>query len=192
MPLKHVFFVLAAAFLFQGCAHMLPTGSDITHSPWSSFGQAKAAFDKIEPERTTKKELPQLGFDPYTNPNMKLVTYVDLIKFFIPNASIKMADLAPNVRACIEARDRCTGYEISAAETYTKRYGSFLADFLQFKRHTRTWGWTFNALIVMQDGKVVYKLWSGQPDISKDQFRKKPLGLLQELNFAPSVSGVTF
>lgn len=181
------------AFMFlPGCAHLLPTGSDITHSPWNSFDEAKKAYDKIEPGTTNVDKLQELGFDPYENPNMKLVSYVDLIKFFIPNASIKMADLDPNVRACLEMRNKCIGYEVAAQEVYTKRYGNFWEDFFQFKRKTRTSGWTFNALIVILDDTTVYKLWGGQPLVNKDQLRKKPLGPLQEFDFKPSVIGITF
>ena len=55
-------------------------------------------------------------------------------------------------------------------------------DLLTFKRRTIVSGWSFNALIVLSDGIVVYKVWSGDPIISGDKLRKNPLGPLQGVN----------
>ena len=53
---------------------------------------------------------------------------------------------------------------------------------LAFNRKTRKTGWNFNALIVLNRGKVVYKLWSGEPNLERYETKKKPLGPLQELD----------
>jgi len=35
---------------------------------------------------------------------------------------------------------------------------------------------------VLNRGKVVYKVWSGEPNLERYETKKKPLGLLQELD----------
>ena len=47
-------------------------------------------------------------------------------------------------------------------------------------RKTRETGWNFKALVVLNCGKVVYKLWSGGPGLERCETKKKPLGPLQE------------
>ncbi|WP_231480496.1 hypothetical protein [Thiomonas sp. FB-Cd] len=60
-----------------------------------------------------------------------------------------------------------------------KRVGSFWLDFLDFRRRTITSGWRFKMLMLVVDDRVVYKIWSGQPDISEVQSTTNPLGPLQ-------------
>jgi hypothetical protein len=164
----------------SGCGGMLPKGRTVTESPWGSFDEAKAAFDKITPYNTSIQDLKNLGFDPYSTPNIKILTYLDLTDRFMPNPSIRMEDLDPGVQECLKQRENCHGYEVDPGVVNSKRYGSFWADFFQFKRSTRQTGWRFNALIVILNGNVVYKLWGGEPVINRDDIRKKPLGPLQQ------------
>ena len=42
-------------------------------------------------------------------------------------------------------------------------------------------GWRFNALVVLKDDLVVYKLWGGQPTIRETEKDTRPLGPLQNL-----------
>jgi len=44
---------------------------------------------------------------------------------------------------------------------------------------TNTLGWQFDALIILQDDLVVYKLWSGKPNILLQEEERSPLGPLQ-------------
>ena len=43
-------------------------------------------------------------------------------------------------------------------------------------------GWNFKALILLNHDKVLYKLWSGQPNLDRTEQKKKPLGPLQEID----------
>ena len=55
-------------------------------------------------------------------------------------------------------------------------------DIFGFLRKTREKGWNFKALIVLNRGTVVYKLWSGELHLERYEKKKKPLGPLQELD----------
>jgi len=66
--------------------------------------------------------------------------------------------------------------------TQSKRYGNLFLDIFGYLRKTREPGWNFKALIVLNRGTVVYKLWSGEPQQERYEKKKKPLGPLQELD----------
>ena len=54
-----------------------------------------------------------------------------------------------------------------------------LLDLFNFRRKSTESGWRFEALIVIIDDIVVYKLWGGNPMIDQDKETKNPLGPLQ-------------
>ena len=107
--------------------------------------------------------------------------YLDLIERFIPNQSITLKDLQPDVRACIEAKDCCHAYELDLDISKSKRYGNLALDVFGFKKNTRITGWSFKALIIVKDDLVAYKIRSGQPNIERYEKKLKPLGPLQDL-----------
>lgn len=164
----------------SGCLTLLPSAKQSTLSPWESFDNAKAAFDKIVPYSTTKAELKALGFDPFSTANIQILTYLDIMNHFMPNPSIKKDDLYEGIRACIDAREGCVAYKMEPKIVKTGRHGSVLLDLLNFKRHTIKTGWKFEALVVLIDGTVVYKLWGGNPMIDESEEVKRPLGPLQD------------
>jgi hypothetical protein len=68
-----------------------------------------------------------------------------------------------------------------------KRVGNFMLDFMNFRRDTITTGWKFGALIVIVSDKVVYKQWSGSPNIQEETLQRNPLGPLQGVGSSPSI-----
>jgi hypothetical protein len=164
-----------------GCKSLFPTESKTTRTPWQNFDEAQAAFDKIMPHKTSTEELKALGFDPSTTPNIKVLTYLELIERFIPNQSITLNDLQPDVRACIESKDCCHAYELELDISKSKRYGNLALDVFGFKKNTRVTGWSFKALIIVKDDLVAYKIRSGQPNIERYDKKFKPLGPFQDL-----------
>lgn len=167
--------------LTGGCAALFPATTTRTQSPWESFVEAEAAFERIRPNQTRIQQLKEMGFDPSTSPNVKILTYLDIIERFMPNQAITKEDLHPAVRGCIEAKEKSHAYELELADLRSKRHGNLLLDALGFRRRTHETGWQFKALILMNDGLVVYKLSSGQPMVSRFERRDKPLGPLEEL-----------
>ena len=173
---------LAVVLTNTGCKALFTSSSQRARTPWQNFEEAESAYDKVVPHKTTVSELKSLGFDPHTTPNIKILTYLDLIQRFIPNSSITMKDLQPDVRACIESKDCCHAYELELALTDSKRYGNLALDVFGFNRKTKTTGWTFKALVIVKDDIVAYKLRSGEPNVDRLEKKTKPLGPLQELD----------
>jgi hypothetical protein len=168
--------------LITGCSNALPREEDNVRSRWDSFEEAMADYEKIEPYVTTQSELQELGFDPYTQPNIHILSYLDVIQRFMPNQSIKLEDLDDAVSFCIKSRSNCIAYEAQPQKSKSKRVGNVALDLMTFKRRTLRSGWSFYALIVINDGIVVYKVWSGEPIVSGEKIRKNPLGPLQGLD----------
>ena len=84
-PLAARLALAAAALALAGCAELLPkTASEVT-SPWKSFDDAKTAIERIEPGRTTLADLRLLDIDLYTNPNVQLLNYSDIVLRFPMN-----------------------------------------------------------------------------------------------------------
>jgi hypothetical protein len=79
---------IALVLMTTGCKSLFSSTSQRTRTPWQNFEEAETAFDKVIPHKTTISELKSMGFDPVTTPNIKILTYLDLIERFIPNASI--------------------------------------------------------------------------------------------------------
>jgi hypothetical protein len=173
---------LALVLTTTGCKSLFSSTSQKSRTRWHSFDEAQTAYDKVVPHKTTISELKELGFDPLITPNVKILTYLDLIQRFIPNASIAIKDLQPDVRDCIESKDCCHAYEMSLDMTDSKRFGNLALDIFGFNRKTRTSGWTFKALIIVKDDVVAYKIRSGDPNVDRLETKTKPLGPLQELD----------
>jgi len=171
--------MLILVCFLTACSSVLPKTEDETKSPWNSFAEAMTAYESIRLNETTVKDLSKLGFNPYTTPNVEILSYLDVIQRFMPNSSIGQEQLPLSVRRCVAKQARCMAYEAHPGTVKRKRVGSMFLDLLKFKRKTIETGWRFNALIVLDEGIVVYKVWSGVPIIDSEKTRKNPLGPLQ-------------
>lgn len=169
---------LASVFL-AGCSALLPRGEETMTSRWSSFEEAKQAFDAVRPYETTSAELRALGFNADANPNVRILNYLDVLDRLLPNKVLSREDLTPGLLDCISAGEACHGVEVNQRETRNRRYGNFFADFLNFRRKTEIQGWEFSAVIVLRNGEVIYKVWSGKPEILEHKSNTNPLGPLQ-------------
>jgi len=170
--------------LFTGCATLLTTSDTQTKSAWNSIDEAQRAFGDIAPGESTLSELKCLGFDPYASPNFKVLNYLDVMDRFLMNPSIKRNELPAEVQDALAAREECHGYEVDLSNIRNKRYGNAFLDITGFRRKTRETGWRYKALFVLKGDVVVYKLWSGEPNVEKYVDTKRPLGPFQELDHA--------
>lgn len=179
--LRHLHSMLLAVGLLMltACGSPLPRTEDVTKSPWKGFNEAMAAYDKVVLNKTTVDELRNLGFDPYSIPNVKILSYLDILQKFMPTNSVKLEHLPPSVRNCLAKQEACIAYEAHPGIIKRKRVGSVFNDLFGFKRKTIETGWRFDALIVLDNGVVVYKIWSGVPFLDSEKSRKNPLGPLQ-------------
>lgn len=163
----------------SGCT-MLPVAKSRHESPWENFEQAKEVFDRITPYQTTREELRAMRIDPMQTPNIQILSYVDIIKMFMPNSSITIANLEPGLRECVEAASKCQALQVNLQRITSERHGNVLLDLFRFKRQSHQTGWQFSAVVVMVKDTVVYKIWGGTPQINEHIYRKNPLGPLQE------------
>lgn len=185
--------IAAFAAPLSACASwgVLPSTVEKTESPFETYKSAEDAYAQVMPFVTTARELKVRGFDPYTTPNIRVLNYLDMVPRFLPQQSMKMEDLDPAVQGCLTARDRCSGWLAEPSVSSKDRTGSVALDVLGFERETTSTGWKASMLLLVQDGVVVYKLWSGTPTILEVKTEKKPLGPLQDLSgpAAAAVSG---
>lgn len=170
---------LFCLMLTAGCSSLLPTAQEKSVQPWTSFEQAKASFDRIEPFVTTLEDIRALGFDPYGTPNVRILNHAQVVQTVLPPPIPNDGEVPPGIRACIDAREACQGYLMEPRQLRRERVGNFMLDFMNFKRETVTTGWRFGALIVVVQDRVVYKQWSGSPNILEQSVQKNPLGPLQ-------------
>jgi hypothetical protein len=162
----------------SACASLLPKANIDSQAPWRTYAEAESLYQKIIPSQTRVADLKLVKIDADT-PNVTLLNHVDLLRRFATSAAIGAETLDEKLRACLAARHRCTAYELEETHTERKRVGNFWLDFFNFQKQVDVSGWRFNALIVMQDDLVVYKLWTGKPNIHELENERNPLGPLQ-------------
>ncbi len=163
---------------------MLPTSQETAKSPWATFEEAKAAYDAIVPSQTTTKELLEIGYDPFSAENVRVLSYLGVVARFLPQGTLTLEDLDPDLRTCLAAREDCWAIEVAPEVIDKRREGALLVDMLGFRRETVTTGWRFSAVVVLENDIVRYKIWDGAPSIEETTVTKKPLGPLQEIDEA--------
>lgn len=174
--------LLAGAAVTAGCKNLFPHSQSTTLSRWQNYSDVETAFGAIAPYYTTVDDLRTRGFHPEATPNVKILTYVDIIQTFMPTPAIRVQDLPEGVRECIEAKEHSRAYLVELHNLKDKRHGNLFLDIFGFKRFTHTTGWEFKGLILIKEDLVVYKLSSGEPRVSRDDNKVRPLGPLQEID----------
>lgn len=168
--------------LLAGCISVLPSAVQLTDSSWKNYEEARQAFERIQPGQTSTQELWAMGFDPVKQPNIRILNHLDITRLFVPNDSMRTAEIHPDILSCLQTRADCRGYEVVLSSVRRDRYGNVLLDVFNFHRKTRISGWQFRGLIVLERDKVIYKLESGQPNTLEHEDKKNPLGPLQDMN----------
>lgn len=167
--------------LLSSCSNLLPSIKQTTESPWKDYESAHQTFNKILPGSTRIEELKALGLDPFGHPNIKLLNYLDVMRHFLPNESVRLTDLPPDIQVCLQAKTDCHGYEITSGNVYSERQGNAFLDIFNFRRNTQTSGWQFLGFIVLNKDIVAYKLESGRPNILEHEEKRNPLGPIQDI-----------
>ena len=165
--------------LLSACASILPTETTKHQSPWGTFEDTKNAYNSIEINKTDLASLEKVGFNPQLTSNITILGYLDVVNRFSP--LLQREDLPKGINDCIAAKERCIAYVANPSNTHNKRIGSVMLDLLTFRQETRVTGWEFEAMFVIVDDIVVYKLWNGTPDIEQYRKRVQPLGPLQSI-----------
>ena len=151
-----------------------------SEAPWPSFAASKAVFDRVVPYQTTSEDLRGLIIDPAITPSPQILTCPDIVSLFMPNSSFSLKDMDRGLRDCVADSSKCLAYQFRLERMEARRQGNFILDVLSFVRRTHQTGWRFNALVVIVDDVVVYKLCGGTPRVDEHLYRRNPLGPLQE------------
>ncbi|MCK5194599.1 MAG: hypothetical protein KAQ71_12370 [Desulfobulbaceae bacterium] len=175
----YIYTVVFLCMCLSGCGSLLPVAKSRTESPWRTFDEAKTTLDKVIPYQSTRDDLHTLSLDPFQNRNIEILTYLDLVKLFMPNSSFHKDDLDEGLKNCLDVQEHCYGYRIAVGNMESRRFGSVFLDLFNFKRKSHKTGWKFKALLILQDDLVVYKISGGSPNIDKYVYKKNPLGPLQ-------------
>lgn len=170
--------LLGILVILSGCGSMLPSERAEVTSAFRDYGDAESRYAQAIPGVTTRPELFSLGFDPLANGNGRTLSFLDVRTMFI-QSNIPIDYLPDSLVTCLKAKDRCTGYAFEFNQTSTERVGSFWADALNFQKLRETRGWTFRAVFVLVDDKLVHKVSNGEPQIRRQQTARNPLGPLQ-------------
>lgn len=176
---------LSLALMTSACARwVLPSEENVKASPFASYEDAQAVFEAVTPMSSTVEDLAALGLDPATTSNLKTVNYLDIMTRFMPQQTVRLADLDPAVQACVNARESCVGYVLAPESVSKDRVGDVSLDMLGFERTTVSSGWRAEMLFLIVDDVVIYKLWSGTANIDETKTETRPLGPLQDLSGA--------
>jgi len=171
----------ALSLALAGCVSLLPVSRQEAEMPWKSFDEARAMFDKVAPGTTTAAELKSLGVDPARTANVSILDHTDLLRRLVPTTSFDIGLLDPGLRECVRTPRSCIAYEIEQTHVERQRVGNFWMDFFNFRREVETTGWQFDAIFVLKDERVIYKLWSGKPKLHQRDVERSPLGPLQSV-----------
>lgn len=68
------FAIVAVLALATGCSGPLPKTSEIDVSPWQTFDEAMTVYESIVPLQTTAEDLKAMGYDPFTSPNVRVLS----------------------------------------------------------------------------------------------------------------------
>ena len=173
--------IVGIAFALTACSGLLPSGKQQTQTPWHSYADAQAMFEKIIPGTTRLAELKSLGVDPEQTPNVAYLGHTDLLRRLIPASTFDIRLLDPGLQQCVSLQSSCFAYEIEQMSLDRQRFGNFWMDFFNFQRQINVTGWQFDAVVVIKNDTVVFKHWSGKPSIRSLERESSPLGPFQSI-----------
>ncbi|MHB9799728.1 hypothetical protein ACYCAX_18170 [Pseudomonas sp. MT3] len=170
--------LLGAGLMLSACGSLLPSERAEVQSPFLDYQDAQSRFNQVDTGKTTRSQLYALGFDPLSQGNAKMLSFIDVRLMFVqPNIPIDY--LPDGLITCLQAKDRCVGYAFDFSKTDSQRVGSFWADIFNFRKRREVQGWSFRPVFVLIDDVVVHKTSNGEPNIRRREDKKNPLGPLQ-------------
>ena len=176
--------ILFSVLFNTGCQSLLPTQQIYTETTYKSYAEVEDIVNKIEVGKTTYIDLVKIGLDLENIPNVKKLTYLDIMeKFKLDSPSrytlFNKIELPLGVLKTLAARENGLAYEINLEKIKNQREGSVILDALNFRKNVHTTGWKISVLILIVDEKVEYVLYSGEKNIDTLKKEKNPLGPFQ-------------
>tara|TARA_E500000331_G_scaffold254523_1_gene245000 strand:+ start:544 stop:1152 length:609 start_codon:yes stop_codon:yes gene_type:complete len=182
----NILIAMGLLFFTGGCAtqSLLPTQGVYTESTFETYTQVEGVVDKIVVGETKYSDLVNLGLDLENIPNVKRLTYLDVMsKFKLDSPSrftlFNKIELPAGVLKMLAAKENGLAYEINLERLKNQREGSVFLDMLNFRKIVHTTGWKISVLILIVDDTVEYVLYSGEKNIDRLEKEKNPLGPFQ-------------
>ena len=91
--------------LLSACSALLPKSDTAVKDRWDSFDFARATFARIVPYQTRASEMVQMGYDPFSNSAVTILTYADVIRRLIPPTTIDSMKLNRRIVECVSAHE---------------------------------------------------------------------------------------
>jgi hypothetical protein len=182
----NILIAMGLLFFTGGCAtqSLLPTQGVYTESSFETYTQVEGVVDKIVVGETKYSDLVNVGLDLENIPNVKRLTYLDVMtKFKLDSPSrytlFNKIELPAGVLKMLAAKEDGLAYEINLERLKNQREGSVFLDMLNFRKNIHTTGWQISVLILIVDDTVEYVLYSGEKNIDRLEKKKNPLGPFQ-------------
>ena len=183
---QNIFIIVGLIFFTGGCTtqSLLPTKGVYTESSFETYTQVEGVVNKIEVGKTKYSDLVKLGLDLNNMPNVKRLTYLDVMRKFNLDSPSRFTlfnkiELPSGVLKMLAVREEGLAYEINLERLKNQREGNLMLDILNFRKTVHTTGWQISVLILIVDGTVEYVLYSGEKNIDKTEKEKNPLGPFQ-------------
>jgi hypothetical protein len=183
---QNILITICLLFFTGGCAtqSLLPTQGVYTESSFETYTQVEGVVEKIVLGETKYSDLVKMGLDLENIPNVKRLTYLDVMsKFKLDSPSrytlFNKIELPAGVLKMLAAREDGLAYEINLERIKNKREGSVILDILNFRKNVHTTGWKISVLILIVDDTVEYVLYSGEKNIDTLKRERNPLGPFQ-------------
>lgn len=184
-----ILIIAVTTLLMTGCGtggsgRFLPTTGVYTQSSWETYTEVENNVETIVLGKTTNDDLIRMGFDLEKMPNVKRLTYLDVMTKFKLDSPTRFTlfnniELPQGVLKTLAAREKSRSYELNLESIVNKREGSVFLDVLGFRKTVHTTGWKANVLVLMVDDVVEYVLFSGERNIDKIEKTRNPLGPFQ-------------
>ncbi len=178
--------LMGLLLLTGGCTtqSLLPTRGVYTESLYDTYNEVEVVVNEIVVGKTSYSDLVKMGLDLENIPNVKRLTYLDVMsKFKLDSPSrftlFNKIELPAGVLKMLASRENGLAYEINLERIKNKREGSVLLDVLNFRKIVHTTGWKISVLILIVDDTVEYVLYSGEKNIDRLEKEKNPLGPFQ-------------
>jgi len=183
---QNILISLGLLLFTGGCAtqSLLPTQGVYTESSFETYTQVEGVVENIIVGKTKYSDLVKMGLDLENIPNVKRLTYLDVMsKFKLDSPSrytlFNKIELPSGVLKTLAARENGLAYEINLERIKNQREGSVILDILNFRKNVHTTGWKISVLILIVDDTVEYVLYSGEKNIDTLKKERNPLGPFQ-------------
>ena len=139
---------------------------------------------QIVPGMTRAEDLPNLGFDARTTAMWMCSPMSTSRNASCPPPGCAGNSSIPRCRPASVPQLYCTGFVFHPSHTATKRMGAVMPGPVWLRAHHPLQHWSAEVILLVMDGHVVHKVFSGHPRTENLDDKRQPLGPLHDLGGA--------